>query len=117
MLLQLFLSLTCCASGLAQQVISPQQQFDKIFNTPVLQQEGVNYNVIDVLQPLFEADESLKKICNSDLEYLKLFVNSQKFYNHIRWYSNSLILDANQIPVANEQQIIEEAVAWSAERG
>jgi hypothetical protein len=83
----------------------------------VLQQNGDNYSARDVLQNLFKNDASLKEILRRDYDYLKLYINSQKFYNHVRWFSNNLVLDAKKIPEVSQQALINEALAWAAERG
>jgi hypothetical protein len=117
MLKQMFFGLLCCASSFGQQPSDTQQQIEKVMGTTVLQQNGDNYSARDVLQNLFENDDSLKEILQRDYDYLKLYINSQKFYNHVRWFSNNLVLDAKEISQASQQELISEALAWAAERG
>jgi hypothetical protein len=117
MLKQMFFGLLCCASLFGQQPGDTQQHIEKVMGTTVLQQNGDNYSAMDVLQNLFENDDSLKEILQRDYDYLKLYINSQKFYNHVRWFSNKLVLDAKKIPEVSQQALIDEALAWAAERG
>ena len=117
MIKQMILGLLCCTTLFAQQGSDSQQQIEKLLATTVLQQGEVSYSANDILQPLFESDQGLKEICMRDYEYLSLFVNSHKFFNHVRWFSNNLILDANDIAQATEQQLLNEATAWATERG
>ncbi|MBT4465634.1 MAG: hypothetical protein HOD03_03000 [Planctomycetes bacterium] len=117
MLKQMFFGLLCCSSSFGQQPSDTQQQIEKVMGTTVLQQNGDNYSARDVLQNLFENDDSLKEILQRDYDYLKLYINSQKFYNHVRWFSNNLVLDAKKIPEVSQQALINEALAWAAEHG
>jgi len=117
MLKQMFFGLLCCASLSGQQKSDTHQQIEKVMGTTVLQQNGENYSAGDVLQNLFENDDSLKEILQRDYDYLKLYINSQKFYNHVRWFSNKLVLDANEISQVSQQSLISEALSWAAERG
>ncbi len=117
MIKQMFLGLLFCASLVAQQPADTQQQVAKVMGTTVLQQNGVNYSANDILEKLFDRDDSLKEILQRDYDYLKLYINSQKFYNHVRWFSNNLILNDNEVPQASEQALINEALQWAEERG
>ncbi len=117
MIKQMFLGLLFCVSLVAQQPADTQQQVAKVMGTTVLQQNGVNYSANDILEKLFDRDDSLKEILQRDYDYLKLYINSQKFYNHVRWFSNNLILNDNEVPQASEQALINEALQWAEERG
>ena len=117
MLKQMFFGLLCFAPLFGQQPSDAQQQIERIMDTTVLQQNGDNYSARDVLQNLFENDDSLKEILRRDYDYLKLYINSQKFYNHVRWFSNKLVLDVKEISQVPQQALTNEALAWAAERG
>ncbi|MFT7517237.1 MAG: hypothetical protein ACI84O_001027 [Myxococcota bacterium] len=118
MLKQMFFGLLLsCALLSAQQSTDTQSKIDKVMGTAVLQQNDVSYSAEDILHKLFENDSSLQEILQRDYDYLKLYINSQKFYNHVRWFSNDLILDSNDIPMVSQQALINEALAWAAERG
>ncbi|MDG1405420.1 MAG: hypothetical protein P8R35_04305, partial [Planctomycetota bacterium] len=117
MLKQMIFGLLCCASLFGQQPSDTQPQIEKVMSTTVLQQNGANYSAKDVLKNLFENDDSLREILQRDYDYLKLYINSQKFYNHVRWFSNSLVLDAEEIPKVSPQALINEALFWAEERG
>ncbi|MDG2310558.1 MAG: hypothetical protein P8L98_08280 [Planctomycetota bacterium] len=117
MLKQMIFGLLCCASLFGQQPSDTQPQIEKVMSTTVLQQNGANYSAKDVLKNLFENDDSLREILQRDYDYLKLYINSQKFYNHVRWFSNSLVLDAEEIPNVSQQALINEALFWAEERG
>ena len=89
----------------------------KVLTATVLQQEGQTYCVSDVLEVLFKTDLSLKSALLNNVEYLKIYVNSPIFFNHVRWFSNILILDKNNIPPIDEEKVVKEAVQWARERG
>ncbi|MBC8370104.1 MAG: hypothetical protein H8E25_08890 [Planctomycetes bacterium] len=117
MIKQVIFALLCSSTLMAQQPTASQQQIAKVMSTPVLQQAGVSYTAGDVLENLFKNDESLKTILQRDYEYLAMYINSQKFFNHVRWFSNNLVLDSNDVPDVDSQALIDEALAWAAERG
>ena len=92
-------------------------EIKQILAAEVLQQEGKKYSVSDVLEILFKTDASLEKALLSNITYFKMYVNSQIFFNHVRWFSNNLILNKNNIPSVNEEDIVAEAMQWAKERG
>ncbi|MCP4092769.1 MAG: hypothetical protein GY747_04900 [Planctomycetes bacterium] len=82
----------------------------------VLKQGQKTYVVQDILNELYPNDPSLKVSLESNVEYFGAYVNSLRFYDQVRWYSNKLILDKNKIGKATRAQIEAEAKAWAADR-
>lgn len=88
-----------------------------LLKAPVLQQEGQTYRVSDVLARLYPMDASLEPALMGSVEYLQLYLDSPRFYDQVRWYSNLLLLDAVAVPKVDQQALELEAVAWAAGRG
>lgn len=82
----------------------------------ILEQGQKTYVVQDILNELYPNDPSLKVALESNAEYFGAYVNSLRFYDQVRWFSNKLILDQNKIPKASRAQIEAEALAWAGDR-
>lgn len=88
-----------------------------LLNQAVLQQGDKTYLAKDVLALLYPLDASLKPALESNAEYLRYYLDSLRFYNQVRWFSNLLILDARQVPEVEREVILAEASAWNGDRG
>jgi hypothetical protein len=112
--------LTCLSAFAAQQPTSPAPsdatEIQALLHSKVLIQAGKTYLVQDVLNELYPYDASLKQSLESNAEYLGFYINSLRFYNRVRWFSNKLILDQEGYPPASRAALEREALAWSAAR-
>lgn len=88
-----------------------------LLKAPVLQQEGQTYRVSDVLARLYPLDPNLEPALTGSLEYLQVYLDSPRFYDQVRWYSNLLLLEAVQVPEVTQEALNAEAVAWAKDRG
>ncbi|MFK5956975.1 MAG: hypothetical protein QM477_11090 [Planctomycetota bacterium] len=84
---------------------------------PALQQGDTTYSVGQVLERMYPLDASLKEALESNAEYLHFYIDSVRFYNQVRWFSNALLLDAAKIPAIGQEALLAEASAWNLDRG
>ena len=118
-MLTTFLLSICAAFGAQQPAASTSSdnaELQELLTTEVLVQGDKTYLVQDVLKELYRHDSSLKVSLESNSEYLQFYINSLRFYDQVRWFSNKLILDAEAIPKVKQAAIEHEALAWSAAR-
>jgi len=95
---------------------APAANRQDLLKAPVLQQEGQTYRVKDVLARLYPLDASLEPALKDNLEYFQLYLDSPRFYDQVRWFSNMLLLDAVDIPEVAQEDIRAEAEAWARDR-
>ena len=88
-----------------------------LLKQPALRQGDRTYTVHEVLKELYPFDDSLQPALESNAEYLRFYLDSLRFYNQVRWFSNKLILDAAGIAPVEKEALLAEASAWSADRG
>lgn len=92
-------------------------EVESLLKQPVLQQGDRTYTAGEVLEELYPYDDSLKQALESNAEYLRFHLDSIRFYNQVRWFSNRLILDAKRIAKVDLETLEAEAAAWSLDRG
>lgn len=118
-MLSAFLLTTFAALAAQQPSANPTAvtaEVQDLLQSEVLKQGQKTYVVKDILDELYPNDPSLKVSLESNVEYFSAYVNSLRFYDQVRWFSNKLILDKNKIPKASREQIEAEAKAWAADR-
>lgn len=111
---------TCLAAFAMQQpgTTAPADatEVQDLLQSKVLIQGDNTYLVQDVLHELYPFDASLKQSLESNAEYLGFYVNSLRFYDQVRWFSNKLILDQEGYAPASRAALEQEGLAWSAAR-
>ncbi|MHC4822953.1 MAG: hypothetical protein ACYTEP_02930 [Planctomycetota bacterium] len=124
MLSTLLLTLVCTTCSWQEPTASadaaqeaPVPSVQDLLDSAVLQQGDKTYLAKDVLALLYPLDASLQPALESNAEYLRYYLDSLRFYNQVRWFSNLLILDARNIPHVEQEAILAEASAWNADRG
>ncbi|MDP7061961.1 MAG: peptidylprolyl isomerase [Planctomycetota bacterium] len=118
-MLSAFLLTTFAALASQQPSANPtatSAEIQDLLQRKVLKQGQKTYWVQDILDQLYPHDPSLKVSLESNVEYFTAYVNSLRFYDQVRWYSNKLILDQHKIPKATAKQIEAEAKAWALDR-
>ncbi|MGB0685133.1 MAG: peptidylprolyl isomerase [Planctomycetota bacterium] len=110
-----------CPSSAAQEAgpaeaAAPAVTREALLAAPALQQAGRSYRVEEVLARLYPLDASLEPALRDNLEYLRLYLDSPRFYDQVRWFSNLLLLDAVEMPEVDRAALEAEAVAWAADR-
>ena len=118
-MLSAFLLTTFAALASQQPSANPtatSAEIQDLLQRKVLKQGQKTYWVQDILDQLYPHDPSLKVSLESNVEYFTAYVNSLRFYDQVRWYSNKLILDQHKIPKATAKQIEAEAKAWASDR-
>jgi len=112
--------LTCFAALPAQQpatsATTDALEVADLLQRKVLVQGEKSYVVQDILSELYPYDASLKAALESNVEYLGFYINSLRFYDQVRWFSNLLILNDQGFPAASREALEQEALAWSAAR-
>lgn len=83
----------------------------------VLRQEGREYSARQILDRIGAWDHSLLPTLLGDAEYLRLYCDSPVFAEHVRAFSDALLVDAENLPAADEESLKREALAWAADRG
>lgn len=111
-----------CPSSAAQEAgpteaAAPAVSREDLLGAPALQQAGRSYRVEEVLARLYPLDASLEPALRDNLEYLRLYLDSPRFYDQVRWFSNLLLLDAVEMPEVDRAALEAEAMAWAADRG
>lgn len=117
LVLALSAPLQASAPADAQATGAPQEDIQALLDQPVLQQGDRTYLVKEVLAELYPHDDSLQPALESNAEYLRFYLDSIRFYNQVRWFSNKLILDAQGVEAISPEVLKAEAIAWSADRG
>jgi hypothetical protein len=118
-MLSAFLLTTFAALAAQQPSANPATataEVQDLLQRKVLKQGQNDYVVQDILNELYPNDPSLKVSLEGNVEYFSAYVNSLRFYDQVRWYSNKLILDKNKVPKASREQIEAEAKAWASDR-
>lgn len=118
-MLSAFLLTTFAALAAQQPSANPTAataEVQDLLQRKVLKQGQKTYVVQDILNELYPNDPSLKVSLEGNVEYFNAYVNSLRFYDQVRWYSNKLILDQNKIATASRAQIEAEALAWTGDR-
>lgn len=82
----------------------------------VLRQQGREYSVRQVLEKLAKWDASLLPTLLGDSEYLRLYCDSPVFAEHVRAFSDALLVEAENLPPADTASLNREALAWAADR-
>lgn len=82
----------------------------------VLRQDGAEHTARQIVARVARWDKSLQPTLEADAEYLRIYLNSPVFLEHVRAYSDALLLDLEQLPEPSQRQIEEEAVAWARDR-
>lgn len=95
----------------------PSEEVQELLQMAVLQQGDRTYTAQEVLEHLYPLDQSLQPALESNAEYLRYYLDSLRFYDQVRWFSNLLILEAKDIPDVGQDDILREASAWNADRG
>ena len=112
--------LTCFAALPAQQAATDATtdslEVADLLQRKVLIQGDKSYRVQDILNELYPYDASLQASLESNAEYLGFYINSLRFFDHVRWFSNLLILEEEGFPAVSREALEQEALAWSAER-
>jgi hypothetical protein len=112
--------LTCLAAFAAQQPSTPAPtdatEVQDLLQSKVLIQGETTYVVQDVLNELYPFDASLKQSLESNAEYLGFYVNSLRFYDQVRWFSNKLILDQEGYAQVSRAALEQEGIAWATAR-
>jgi len=83
----------------------------------VLRQNGRDYSARQVLDRVTRWDESLLPALRNDAEYLRLYLDSPVFADHVRAFSDALLADAEELPPPPAASLEREALAWAADRG
>ena len=99
----------------AQAIVGTEVQ--DLLDSVALQQGDKTYSVGDVLTELYPLDGSLQEALESNAEYLRFYIDSLRFYNQVRWFSNLIIMDDAEIPDVDQETLLKEAVAWDVDRG
>lgn len=82
----------------------------------VLRQEGRDHAARAVLARVSATDPSLMPALTADPAYLRLYLDSPVFLEHLRAYSDELMLDAEGVAPAPAAALDAEALAWAAGR-
>ncbi|MDA0667069.1 MAG: hypothetical protein O3A95_02745 [Planctomycetota bacterium] len=96
-------------------VVSTEVQ--NLLDAVALQQGEKTYTVAEVVAELYPLDGSLQEALESNAEYLHFYIDSLRFYNQVRWFSNLLLLDDAKIPNVDQEALLAEASAWDLDRG
>jgi hypothetical protein len=83
----------------------------------VLRQEGEEFRARAVLARVAASDPTLLPALESDAEYLRLYLDSPIFLEHVRAFSDERMLDAEGLAAAAPEALQAEALAWAADRG
>lgn len=89
----------------------------KLLKTPALRQDDRTWTAREVLDRLAERDEVLWNTLTADPEYFQVYLNSPRFFDQTRWFSNLLLLDAADVPSVEPEAMLAEAEAWAVDRG
>lgn len=100
------------ASLLAQEPAAPAA-----LDAVVLRQDGREISARQVLDRLARWDESLLPALKSDAEYLRIYLDSPVFADHVRAFSDALLADSEKLPPPPAASLEREALAWAADRG
>jgi len=92
-------------------------EVQELLKQPALQQGEKTYTVGEVLAEMYPLDASLQEALEANGEYLRFYLDSLRFYNQVRWYSNLLLMDAAKIPDVSQEALLAEASAWDIDRG
>lgn len=96
---------------------APQEPAASPLDAVVLRQEGVDYSARQVLARVSAYDPSVAPALEADAEYRRLYLSSPVFYEHVRSFSDELMLDAEGVPAASPEALTAEARAWALDRG
>ena len=109
----------CCSIPLPAQEAAEASAVadDPRLSSIVLEQGGRSYTASDVLEELYRHDASLRPALEGNAEYLGFYLDSLRFYNHVRWFSNRLMLEKAGIDAIDAEALAAEAVTWAEERG
>lgn len=82
----------------------------------VLRQDGVEYTAQRIVERVAQWDPSLRPTLEADPEYLRIYLNSPVFLEHVRAFSDALLVDLEQLPAPTREQVEAEALAWARDR-
>ncbi len=101
-----------------QEEVRPAQEEDvaRLLDAPVLLQDGVRHSAREVVTELSRWDPTLAAALEGNADYLRLYLDSPRFLEHVRAYSDQLLLDAAEVPDVEEDLLRREASAWARER-